>query len=545
MKSAPKPDNEQARLNALREYGILDTDPERAYNDLVKLVKRTLHVPAAYISLIDEHRQWLKAEEGLNMTESDRDIAFCAHTILSDEPMVIEDTFNDERFADNPFVTGNPGIRFYAGVPLKTPGGLQIGTICAVDFKPRMITPYEIETMKILGRNTVSLLELRKANLILSHSFEQRVSFMSAMTHDIRSMINGILGHSEYLLTRSKLSDYRDELSAIFHAGRSIIHLVNDILDMGRIEDGQLELVNSTFNLKQVVNTAVSTFQGEAANKGINLKISEPDEKLPENLIGDPFRIEQILINLVANAVKFTDHGSVTVAYHGERLSLNRFRLKISVIDTGPGIAADVQTVLFQKYAGDTGDKARKYGSSGLGLYIVKKLTDLMNGEISLTSPHPPGSDSGTCFTLALPLPVPAAETETATGQKTVSQPAGSEGARQISILVAEDEHINQIVLKNMLQSLGYHFIIVGNGAEALKEFASNRYDLILLDNQMPIMTGNEAAEQIREKNASIPIISMTGTDSDEVPVFYSDRLKKPYQRDELSQIIEKNLPQQ
>jgi GAF domain-containing protein len=164
---APVPENEGARLEALRQYEILDTDPEESFNDLTRLAAYICNTPIALITLVDEHRQWFKARVGMSQKETSRDISFCAHAILQDGPFIVRDALDDERFRTNPMVIADPRIRFYAGSPLMSPEGFKIGTLCVIDNKPRELTPEQVAALKILGNQAITQLDLRREILFL------------------------------------------------------------------------------------------------------------------------------------------------------------------------------------------------------------------------------------------------------------------------------------------------------------------------------------------------------------------------------------------
>ena len=382
--------------------------------------------------------------------------------------------------------------------------------------------------------------ELLTANVALTTAKEHaevvsrhRIDFLSAMSHDIRTPMAGVIGMLKLALrdpaVRGRTADY---LRIGLRSGESLLVILNDILDYSKIDAGKLTLETTSFDLGRLINDATAILQGQAEAKGLTLRAAFEDA-LPRHVIGDPTRIRQILVNLLGNAIKFTDRGEVllTVRVNGEdAVSGHPTRLIFSVHDTGPGIAAEVQQRLFQKFEQGDYSTTRRYGGTGLGLAICKELVGLMGGTIGVAST--PGV--GSRFDVMLPLVVAgaaeiAAETDTLAGRQLVPAAAAGDTApqpRSLRILCAEDVATNQIIIKALLDAMGHRAVIVEDGEAALRALAENDFDLVLMDGRMPQMDGAQATRLIRAgagapsaphlvaRNPSIPIIALTANAS-------------------------------
>lgn len=230
-----KTDNESERLKALKSYQILDSLPEIEYDDLTKIASQICNVPITLISLIDQDRQWLKSKVGLNAEETSREISFCGHAILDPQkPLIVEDASKDKRFVDNPLVTGAPNIAFYAGIPLVDHDGFALGTLCAIDEKPRQLNSEQIECLQALGRQVVQLLELRRSKLALEEKNEYLNRFTSIAAHDIKAPIHNIHSLAQLLLEQDKNSfppSAFDMIEKIQYSADKLTNLINGILE--------------------------------------------------------------------------------------------------------------------------------------------------------------------------------------------------------------------------------------------------------------------------------------------------------------------------
>jgi len=327
--------------------------------------------------------------------------------------------------------------------------------------------------------------------------------FLAVMSHEIRTPLNGILGMAQAMQRDGLADTQKERLRVIRRSGEGLLSLLNDALDFSQIEAGKLGLERAEFDMEHLTRGAMATFTPLAENKGLGFEFSI-DEAAKGRFRADPVRLRQILYNLTANAVKFTDKGGVAVCVsHAAGL------LKIEVADSGVGIASDRIDGLFGKFVQGDASSTRRHGGVGLGLTICRSLTEMMGGRIEVSSVEGKGS----IFTVSLPLervteaaPVPAA---------TAPAPEPASDAAPIRILAAEDNQVNQLVLRTLLSQAGLEPTMVENGAEAIEAWKTGAWDVILMDIQMPVMDGVTATREIRTFEASgdrrrTPIIAVT-----------------------------------
>lgn len=805
MKPGIIPENETARIAALQQYQILDTDPEAEFNDIVLLASQLCETPISLVSLIDVNRQWFKAKLGLDATETQRQLSFCAHAINQEELFIVPDATKDERFSDNPLVTGNPHVIFYAGMPLVTEKGHALGTLCVIDSKPRNLTDLQMLGLTILGKQVVKLLELRlqlhqlklsesalrkseeQINIIFQNSIDGVVvcnhkgmitewnakaeaifgwtkeeitgkylhetiipemhreshlagmkhhaetgegpilnktievpalrkngeeisialgispisikgenafigfinditerktatakldqqkafyetilnqvptdiavfdpdhrylfvnpgaikneefrkfiigkddfeycafrnrdttvaqkrrekfiqvketgkpivwedsmkaetgklithlrtlypvynakqelqmiigfgidiserkhaeeelikaknlaeqltgskdQFLANMSHEIRTPMNAILGMSHQLAkTRLDQSQqfYNDTISK---AAENLLIIINDILDFSKIEAGKLSLENIGFELQEVIHKALQVMLYKAEEKGISLNLLSIDSLLSPVFIGDPYRINQVLLNLLNNSIKFTEKGSVTISCDLINNTIDNQVVRITVTDTGIGMDKEFADRLFEKFTQEDVSVTRRYGGTGLGLSISKELVELMGGGIQVTSEKNVGTSIS--FTLTLSkgtkddLPVNEVETIDAmllSGRK---------------ILVVDDNEMNRVVATTILNNYGALVSEARNGKECIDLLNRELVDLVLMDIQMPVMDGIEATKYIRKEiSKTLPVIALTanaikGDNEKYFSVGMNDYISKPFTENDL-----------
>ncbi len=693
---APLPPNEAERLAVLRSLRILGTPPEPHFDAVCRTVAALFSVPIATVTLVDADRQWFKAKCGVSGDGDPREVALCAHTILADEVLVIEDAQADPRFADNPLVTGAPHLRFYAGAPLSLAPGLRLGTLCVIDTRPRRFSEAERRQLQDMASVVVAHLKLYEANAAgaqeaaarhaailgqlaegvivtdgagsisfvneaaaaihgvlrldvepdaysdtyhlytedgrlyppldlplaravrgetvrdarwrilrpdgtevlaigsaqplrdgagaqvgavltlrddtrreaaerdlrdLNATLAERVAartreaqaaqavaeaasraksdFLATMSHEIRTPLNGILGYTDLLLEEPGLSEaVRRHGERIQAAGSALLTIVNDILDFSRVEAGRIDLVCEPFALGKLVDEAAAIVRTGAERKGLDLTARvEIDPALhTAGFLGDRDRLRQVLLNLLNNAIKFTPAGGVLLSATAAGDGDGRAWLRFCVQDTGIGVPAAKQHLLFERFSQVDGTIQREYGGTGLGLAISKRLIERMGGRIGVDSCE--GRGSTFWFELALPLAARALAAPAASGRATA--PA----CRRL--LLVEDKPQNEELALAVLELAGHGVDVAASGAAAIAAVQARAYDLVLMDVQMPGMNGMAATRAIRalaHPSAGLPIVAMTANVlPEEIAAIreagMQDHIGKPFKRDALHAIV-------
>jgi PAS domain S-box-containing protein len=443
---------------------------------------------------------------------------------------------------------GTP-CKVWMGVPLRVEGSI-IGMMCLQDYNDE--NKFSTDDLYVLDfiANQIALSIQRRImldNLIFARQKAEEAAqskqlFMSTMSHEIRTPLNEVIGITNLLMQGHPREDQMDFIKTLKFSGNHLLTLVNDVLDYNKMESGKIVFEQTQFNLSDFLEEIIRSysFRSKAKNLSFDLK---KDQSLPIEVIGDPIRLNQILSNLLSNALKFTNHGGITVLVHELSRTGNQIKIEFTVSDTGIGIPKEKHMVIFDGFTQASADTTRQYGGTGLGLAICKKLIELQGGSIFIESE--PGR--GSTFRFAISLGV---SEKTSDFLKTEVQEnySGLEGKK---VLIAEDNKINFFVANKFLTGWGVKVTHAENGQIALEKLKSENFDLILMDLQMPVMDGIEASKRIREsdnpKIKNIPIVALTAAimseSHDKIETLHiNDYVLKPFKPHDLFERILKHV---
>lgn len=394
MKKPVIPADEELRLKVLKEYSILDTLPEKEYEEITYLASQICKVPISLITLIDEKRQWFKSNRGLTVTETPREVAFCAHAINDKQNIfIVPDSRNDERFHDNPLVTDDPYVIFYVGIPLINPDGFALGTLCVIDKEPHVLDQYQINALKALANQVMNVFELRKKTLELDTKIKEieeqnkgLEKFARLAAHDMKSPLANIV-----MLIDLFKNDYEGVVDA---AGKDLLDSISGAaMSLNQLIDGILKYSRNAKILSE--NKEFINFY-ELIKAAITLVDSSPEVCFELNfdhnisIYTNRVALEQIFINLLSNGIKYNDKSIAEVTV---RVRSEKDFVRINVIDNGLGIRPQDQERVFQLFETSVNQARRGEKGNGIGLATVKSLVEGLGGQIHVTSQVGVGSD--------------------------------------------------------------------------------------------------------------------------------------------------------
>jgi PAS domain S-box-containing protein len=453
----------------------------------------------------------------VNITGMDRDqlIGSDFFVYFTDPQMareVYQEVFAKGTVADSPLTLchrdGKLTDVLFNGSVYKNDQGIVLGVvIVARDVTDQKRIATELTEAKIAAELATVLAEEAQAKAesatgIAEDAVKAKQQFLSNMSHEIRTPMNAIIGFTKVVLKTELTEKQKEYLTAIKLSGDTLIVLINDILDLAKVDAGKMTFEQIPFKLAASVAAMVHLFETKIQEKNLTLEM-EYDSRIPEVLVGDPVRLHQIILNLVSNAVKFTSEGSITVNVRMLVQDSEKVILEFAITDTGIGIEESKLGTVFDHFQQATSGTSRLFGGTGLGLAIVKNLVEPQGGTINVKSKV--GKGSTFSFILSFNKTQEKADTESGLGVELEA------GFKDVRILVVEDIALNQLLMKTLLEDFGFEMEVAANGKIALEKLRTTRYDIVLMDLQMPVMNGFDATEYIRKQlKLSVPIIALT-----------------------------------
>lgn len=401
MPAAPIPENDAARLATLREYSILDTLPEQSYDDVTALATFICGTPTSLVTFVDKSRQWFKSKVGFDRIETAREESFCAYALANRKTIIVEDTLLDPRFSDNTLVTGNPGIRFYAGAPLIDPSGYVLGTVCVIDTKPRTLAPSQVNALEALSRQVMVMLgsrltslerEKATAALLQSEKLAAVGRLASSMAHEINNPLEAVTNLLYLSRQRAEDPEQKSWLDQADLELRRVSVVANQTLRFHK-QTSKPQAITCL----SLFSTTLGVYEARIKNAGITVEKRKRANEPIECFEGD---IRQVLSNIVTNAIDAMANGGrlIVRSREGTDWQTGRKGLVLTLADTGTGIDHDTQCRMFDAFFSTKG-----IGGSGLGLWISADIMQRHEGKISIRSSQKAGQN-GTVVALFLPF---------------------------------------------------------------------------------------------------------------------------------------------
>jgi len=556
FRCSPQVEDESLRLKSLQALHVLDTAPSVRFDALTGFATRLFEVPMAVVTLIDRDRQWFKSRQGVDLSETPRDVAFCNHTIQTDGIFVVEDARSDPRFAANPLVVHAPRIRFYAGCPLRAADGRRVGSLAVIDTRPRSLSARELEWLTDLGRMAelelhsgqveherniaeqqlrLNQQHLEQQETALLEAVRRKDEFLATMAHELRNPLAPIRTAAELIKRRQPADPMVVQAQAIIERQSDhLARLVDDLLDIARITHGQVLLVRKPESVASIMADAVDAVRPALEAAGHTLLTRLPLDGLRVQV--DAVRATQALTNLLNNAVKYTpDGGRIELSAHADGPLVH-----LTVRDNGLGIAAEDTERIFGLFSQDKRSLHRRQGGLGIGLGLARQLARMHGGSLSCSSPGP---DQGSTFVLSLPQ---AADEEPGDAAGATAAADGSAATVPLSVLLVDDNSDALATLQTLLLMDGHAVTVAPDGRQALALATASVHHVVLLDLGLPDMDGCEVARQIRAASRASPgpvLVAVTGWgQSDDrrrtAEAGFHHHLTKPVRAQELQRLL-------
>jgi hypothetical protein len=383
--------------------------------------------------------------------------------------------------------------------------------------------------------------ELTKAKENAEKASLAKAQFLSTITHELRTPLYAVTGLTHLLLEESPTENQKEHLNSLKFSGEYLLSLINNILDLNKLEANKVEIMEASFDLKKRISDVLVALKNSADEKNTKIHFNY-DDTIPEELKGDPLKISQILINLIGNSIKFTEDGDIWINVSKNSREGNNVLLDFEIKDNGEGISKEKQKAIFENFTQGSTQINRKFGGTGLGLSIVKNLLSLLGSEINLES----DLGKGSTFTFQLKFEAKEVDNSINNTPTKAAEPVENKLEGK-NILIVEDNKINQMITRKILEKHGVKCEVADNGTIAVEKTQEKEYDLILMDIHMPGISGIEATKEIRKFNSEIPIIALTAvTLDDNLDEFYlngfSDIIPKPYKIEEFFLKINRQL---
>ena len=565
----PKPDNEIERLSRITELSLEQFPKSEILQNVCEIASLVTQCHMVAITVVAKDKQVILAHELSKDAKHKADTisqsmprhdSFCNFTVAGNRSFEVTALASDPRFKNNPTVNESPNFKFYSGVPIQTEENEALGSVCALNFSEQpglsaaqvealenlariayreiihietsKTARYQLKKMELESKLRQNLAaELEKQRLAAIEQANFKSEFLANMSHEIRTPLNGVIGIAEILKDTGLTEEQLGYTETLLGSAENLLRIINDILDISKIEAGQMTYEEVPFCLKSELAKTADNLAIKAHEKGIEV-ILEIDPQFPPEVIGDPVRISQILYNIAGNSVKFTETGFVQIKLENPTHDL----VRISVIDTGIGMDEEGVKTLFEKFSQADTSITRRFGGTGLGMAIVKNLVEAFKGNIDVSSVI----GQGTTITIDLKLPCSNdSDTKKATD---VFDRSHVENKR---ILVVDDIDLNRIIIKRPLLASGAIVVEASSASEAIEKMSAlttndQPFDLVITDLNMPGSSGLDLCREIRKDNRSVPIImlSSSGLTEEMKALDVTRMLSKPVKLDRLKSVV-------